>query len=71
MVDFTQSLYVACALNNAPQDYIDEVSKLKTTLVSNGINVLHFLGIGSHPAVDVYEWDIEECVGKCSAFLGI
>ena len=71
-VNFERSLYVACALTGASDEYIDGIENLKRTLeVVHGINVLHFLGLGPQSPLEVYEWDIEECVSKCSAFLGI
>lgn len=70
-ISFERSLYVACALNGTPEEYRQEVEDIKGELQNtHGVNVLRFLGLGSHSALEVYEWDMN-LVENCSAFLGI
>lgn len=66
-----QTLYVACALNSASDEYIKQVEQVKHTLEIIGFNVLHFVGKGNHEPFVIYERDIIDCVNTCSAFLGI
>lgn len=67
-----KSLYIGCALTHAPEQFRNDVSGLKQILrEEHGINVLDFVGLENGTEVDVYQWDILECVSKCNAFLGI
>ncbi len=64
-------LYVGCALTQAPDDFKRDVEGVKGALRGRGYDVLEF--VGSRPATpeEVYRWDIEQCVGQCSAMLAI
>lgn len=66
------ALYVGCALTHAPQEFRDEVRDTKEILrKEHGIDVLEFVGLEGGTEEDVYRWDVIECVGKCSAFVGV
>ena len=64
-------LYVGCALTQAPDDFKKDVEDIKGVLRKRKYDVLEF--VGSRPATpeEVYRWDIEQCIGRCSAMLAI
>lgn len=66
-----KTLYIACALRGAPQEFIDDVAFLQDSLHDQGINILKFVGLGQQSPLEIFEWDILECVSKCDLFLGI
>lgn len=69
---FEKSLYVGCGLTDAPKTFRDDVTRLKQTLrQDHSINVLDFLGLEAGTSMDVYDWDINHCVSRCSGFLAI
>lgn len=63
-------LYVGCGLTLAPQEFKDEVERLKEALSAEW-DIMHFLGLTKGTAADVYEVDILRNVGGCDAFVGI
>jgi nucleoside 2-deoxyribosyltransferase len=63
------SLYVGCALTDAPAGFRNEVENLKENLGQDW-HVLKFLGLVDGTASDVYRKDIGN-VEQCEAFLAI
>ncbi len=55
-----KKIYIACALTYAPEDFIEQVNKLKDNLRKE-YEVLNFIGLKNGTAKDVYEHDIK-CV---------
>lgn len=64
-------LYVGCALTNAPEEFKQTVEDFKVSLREAGYEVFDFVGLVAGTARDVYDWDIQHCVGECDAFIGI
>ncbi|HTH72454.1 MAG TPA: hypothetical protein VL737_03805 [Candidatus Pristimantibacillus sp.] len=64
-------LYVGCSLTKAPEAFKESVEQLKEELRKQGYEVLEFVGLVKGTPKDVYEWDIQHCVGTCDAFIGI
>jgi hypothetical protein len=63
-------LYVGCALNNAPKEFIDGVLSLRKELTKDPVyEVLEFLGPGEPQAV--YDTDIKACVMRADAMLAV
>lgn len=63
-------IYVGCSLTQAPENFKVAVEDLKNKLRKNH-EVLDFLGTVAGTPQDVYNWDINECVAKCDAFIAI
>jgi hypothetical protein len=63
-------LYVGCALNNAPKEFVGGVLALRKELSNDpAYEVLEFLGPGEPQAI--YDTDIKECVMKADAMLAV
>ena len=71
MAEQENSIYVGCALTQAPPEFRQGVEQVKDSLKDRGHNIRDFLGLEAGTAGDVYDWDIVECVGKCSVMLAI
>jgi len=63
------TLYVGCALTDAPDDFKDSVEAVKEQLGANW-QVLKFLGLVNGTAADVYTQDLGN-VDKSAAFVAI
>ena len=64
-------LYVGCALTQAPEDFKKDVENIKGVLREREYDILEFVGDRPAAPEEVYRWDIEQCVVKCSAMLSI
>lgn len=65
-------IYIGCSLNNAPDDFIENISDFKNELRSKGkYEVLEFVGKVGGSNVDVFKWDIEQCVDKCDVMIAV
>ena len=70
-------IYVGCALTHATEEYRKKIEGFKNMLREKGFEVMDFLWAKlpdpRAPGIEkaVYEWDIEECVGKCDLFVAI
>lgn len=67
---FDYNVYVGCSLTHAPKEFWAEVEAFKEKLRSF-CNVMCFLGVNGHPANEIYEWDIQQCVYKCDLMVAI
>lgn len=67
----TIKLYVGCALTDAPEDFKQSVEDFKGLLREAGYEVFDFVGLVAGTVRDVYDWNIQHCVGECDAFIGI
>jgi hypothetical protein len=64
-------VYVGCSLTHAPQEFIDEVERLKQKL-EKICHLLRFKGLSEkNIAHDVYKHDIIDCVYQCDLLLAI
>lgn len=68
-------LYVGCAIlgfsDSERKKFLEQVTRVKAVLRAKGFEVLEFIGWGDHPASEVYEHDIVNCVSTCDAILAI
>jgi nucleoside 2-deoxyribosyltransferase len=64
-------LYVGCSLSHASEVFKESVETLKKDLRDKGYEVFDFVGLVNGTAKEVYEWDIQHCVGECDAFVAI
>ena len=71
MANLDNGLYVGCALAYAPDAFKESIKKIKDDLRQRGYRILDFLDADPANPEQVYRWDIEECVSKCSAMLAI
>ncbi len=70
MQKLDNGLYVGCGLTQASEEFKEKVKTLKIELEGD-YDVLGFLGLVDGTPLEVFRWDIEQCVGKCSAMLAI
>jgi hypothetical protein len=66
-----EKLYVGCSLSHASEAFKDSVEDFKQDLRGEGYEVFDFVGLVAGSAKDVYNWDIQHCVGECDAFVAI
>ena len=64
-------IYVGCSLTHAPEVFKTKVEDLKAVLRKRGYEVFDFVGLVAGTPCDVYEWDIQHCVGDSDGFIGI
>jgi hypothetical protein len=65
-------LYTGCALTYASEAYKEKVFELREILRRElGVLVLEFLGMSEGTPADVYQRDIEECVGGCDLLVAL
>ncbi len=64
-------LYVGCSLSHASEAFKNSVEDFKRGLRNEGYEVFDFVGLVAGTAKDVYNWDIQHCVGECDAFIAI
>lgn len=65
-----KSLYVGCAIRNAPEGYVSTVESLKKKF-EDDFFVLHFVGVSpTATAKEIYEIDID-CAGRADLMLAL
>lgn len=67
---FKKSVYIGCALTDAPAEFMAEVAALKDVLRER-YEVYDFVGLTNGTSEDVYNWDIGRCVTRCDLFVPI
>ena len=71
MSDTKTSVYIGCSLTQASEAFKADVEALKTAVRDLGYEVFDFVGLVNGTPKDVYEWDLNHCVGECDIFVGI
>jgi len=67
-----KKIYVGCALTHATEEFRQSIEALKNSLRAEGHEVLDFMWVsGKTDPVEIYKWDIENCVKNCDAFVAI
>jgi len=63
-------IYVGCSLTHAPEDFKNDIVKLKH-LLAKTYETTEFIGLVNGTPADVYQWDVHRCLAECDLFLAI
>jgi nucleoside 2-deoxyribosyltransferase len=71
MSDKKTAVYVGCSLTQATEVFKADVEALKDAIRKLGYEVFDFVGTVNGTSKEVYEWDLNHCVGECDILIGI